>query len=101
MMNDSALPSRTKLQLPIFQFEIWNSTELSCIVRYQDQPVLKGDRGDLQIMRADHRANFFEFMSDHRAFPRAIIIERQRNERLENISNLPCSRTGLELRSAP
>jgi hypothetical protein len=52
-------------------------------VRYQDQPVLKGDRGDLQIMRADHRAEFFEFMSDHRAFPRAIIIERQRNERLE------------------
>ena len=69
------------LRLPIVQSERGNSAELASIVRHQRQVVVKGNRGNLEIVRSDHLSIPFERASDLGTLRCAGIVEREGRKR--------------------
>ena len=53
------------------------AADLTGIVRHQRQRVLKGDSGDLEIVRTDPLTLSLECASDLCAFHRVAVVERQ------------------------
>jgi len=70
-------------------------------VRHQRQVVVKGNCGDLEIVRSDDLSIAFERASDLGTLRCTGIVEREDENGARNMSSFPCSRGGSALDSAP
>jgi len=88
-------PSSSRIRLPVFQPQGRDSAELARVVRHKGQVVLKCDRGDLEVMRANPLTGPFKRPPDLSALPCAPVVEWQRRERSKKHVELRMSFRGI------